>query len=385
MFFPLRTDSPLRSTPWVNWALIAVNVIVFLWQLTAGRDIYPRFTLEPRDPQIFDYVAYAFLHAGWGHLLGNMLFLYIFGNNVNDKMGHVGYLMFYLAGAVFAGLAFVVTNPGPEARGVIGASGAVAAVTGAYLVLLPRSRISVFYFFLLVGVIEIPSFFFILFFFAKDLFLPTEGVANEAHIGGTVFGFVVSFILLAFRLLPRDHFDVYSLFRQWNRRRQYRDLVHKGFDPFASTTVDAKLPPDPNAGRITDLRAEINEATAHRNIAKAAQLYHELKLLDPRQTLSRQTQLDVANQLAAEQRYAQAAEAYETFLKHYANYATVEQVQLMLGLIYSRYLHKPDLARPWLEKAISRLHTDRELQIAREELSKIAFTAPSPTGVSPQA
>jgi len=375
MFLPLRTDSPLKATPWVNWALIVINVGVFLWQQVSGPGGYARFTLEPTDPQLFDYVAYAFLHGGWLHLIGNMLFLYIFGNNVCDKMGQVGYLAFYLAGAVFSGIAFVVTNPGPDAAGVIGASGAVAAVTGAYLVLLPRSHITVVYFFILIGVIQVPSFFFILFFFAKDLlmnFSGSRGIAHEAHIGGTVFGFTVSFILLAFKLLPRDHFDVYSLFRQWNRRRQYRDLVHKGFDPFGPGSEPAdKTPPHPNAGRIMDLRAEISEATAHRNIQLTTKLYHDLKMLDAKQVLTRQTQLDVANQFAAEQRYPQAAEAYETFLRHYGTYAQVSEVQLMLGLVYSRYLNKPDLARPWLEKAIARLHSDREIQIAKEELAKI--------------
>src|SRR5690606_13307882 len=101
--FPIRTDSPLRNTPWMNWILIAVNVVIFILDIYAGRrglGWFDNGSLDPRDLSIANYFTYAFLHGGGMHLFGNMLFLYIFGNNVNDKMGHFGYLAFYLAGGV---------------------------------------------------------------------------------------------------------------------------------------------------------------------------------------------------------------------------------------------------------------------------------------------
>ena len=110
------------------------------------------WALNPQDPAVWQYFTYQFLHENWLHILGNMLFLYIFGNNINDRMGHLGYLAFYLAGGVMAGIGHAATASTP----VIGASGAVAAVTGAYLVLLPRSNITLFYFFFIIGAIEIP-------------------------------------------------------------------------------------------------------------------------------------------------------------------------------------------------------------------------------------
>src|SRR6266540_705819 len=100
---PIRTDSPLRSTPWMNWLLIAVNVIVFLIQWFLWRD-EPRGAIEPRDPHLINYFTYQFLHANGLHIASNMLFLYIFGNNANDRMGQWGYLAFYLAGGVAAGI-----------------------------------------------------------------------------------------------------------------------------------------------------------------------------------------------------------------------------------------------------------------------------------------
>src|SRR5215217_5244410 len=127
MFFPIRTDSPLRSTPYMNWAIIAANVVMYVVQLKVWGDPSvpghtPTIALWPQDAHLYQFFGYMFLHGGVMHLLGNMLFLYVFGNNVNDKMGHIGYLGFYLAGGVFAGIGHVASSP---TLGVIGASGAV--------------------------------------------------------------------------------------------------------------------------------------------------------------------------------------------------------------------------------------------------------------------
>jgi hypothetical protein len=166
----------------------------------------------------------------------------------------------------------------------------VAAVTGAYLVLFPRSRITVFYFLFFIGTMEIPSLWFVLLFFVKDLFGAVsggEGVAYGAHLGGTLFGFTTSLALLAAHLLPRDQFDAWALVKQWNRRRQYRDMVAKGYNPFGHTPVTAgsggaaPAPPDPRTARVTELRAEIAGSIAHHDLPRAAELYLEMRALDP--------------------------------------------------------------------------------------------------------
>src|SRR5271170_7234061 len=156
MFIPIRTDSPLRSTPWMNWLLILANTVIFIAQQNVRGGLM-RYQLSGADPHLLNFVTYAFLHGGTLHLVGNMIFLYAFGNNVNDRMGQLGYLGFYLAGAVVSGITFCLTDNSP----IIGASGAVAAVTGAYLVLLPRSNITVVYFLIVIGVAEIPSLYFV--------------------------------------------------------------------------------------------------------------------------------------------------------------------------------------------------------------------------------
>lgn len=381
MILPIRTDSPLRTTPWMNWLLIAVNVVIFALTETRPPVVaIDHYWLNPNDLKLFGYVGYAFLHGGVAHLAGNMLFLYIFGNNVNDRMGNIGYLAFYLAGGVFAGMGHVLTSNGP----VIGASGAVAAVTGAYLVLLPRSHITIIYFFWLIGMAEIPSLYFIVFFFLLQdvafFFLPglgDTGVAHMAHIAGTLFGFSVCLVLLAFTLLPRDQFDVLALIQRWNRRRQFRSMVNQGFDPFGYIPPSRAEPRrgepvDPRMEQIQNLRAQIAEALTRREHAPAAALYRRLMELDPKQVLSRGNQLDVANQLASEGAYPEAASAYELFLRQYPNYDQVEQVQLMLGLIYARYLQRYDRAKEQLSQAIRRLHGPRELELAQAELARIA-------------
>jgi tetratricopeptide (TPR) repeat protein len=190
--------------------------------------------------------------------------------------------------------------------------------------------------------------------------------------------------LLGAQLLPRDQFDVLALVRQWNRRRQYRDLVNKGFDPFGygsprqpgrAGPAGPATPADALAMRVSELRAAVSEAVARHDMNTALQRFTELRAVDPRQVLARQAQLDVANHLAGTQRYAEAAEAYEAFLQAYPKYEQIEQVQLMLGIVYSRYLARHAEARQQLEAALSRLYGDREREMAQAELARIQSMA----------
>jgi membrane associated rhomboid family serine protease len=399
MIIPLGTDSRLRTTPYMNWALIAANVIVFVvfqhlysnqghWTLNMAAVnslTVQDYELSPAVPRLFRFVSYAFMHEGWLHLLGNMLFLYIFGNNVNDKMGQAGYLAFYLAGGVFAGLAYVLMQPGTT--GVIGASGAIAAVTGAYLVLFPRSNVTVFYFWFFIGKYEFPGLWFIVIFFVQDIVLNFAGnsnVAHVAHIGGTIFGFVVSLVLLSLQLLPRDQFDLVAMVKQWNRRRQYRDMISKGYNPFdyapKPRSDQPPPPPDPRQEQIMNYRGAALEAVARHDLPNAAHLYLQLKQLDAEQALPKPAQLDIANQLAGEQRYSQAAEAYETLLRVYPKAEQIEQIELMLGLVYARYLNEFDKARHYLQRAMLRLHDPAARTMAREELAHLGPAGGPPAG-----
>ena len=379
MFLPLRTDTPLRNTPYMNWVIIGLNVLGYFLQKT--HVLGNEYLLMPANIHWYQFLTYQFMHADILHIVGNMLFLYIFGNNVCDKMGGLAYLGFYLAGGVFAGLGHVVTSDVP----VLGASGAVAAVTGAYMILLPRSNITVAYIFFYLGLIEIPGMYFVLFFFAQDLILglfglehsASGGVAHMAHVAGSIYGMVVSLAVLKLGLLPRDQWDVLALLDRWNRRRQYRDMVSGGFNPFdhtraGQTKASAGTPPPlAESSRIFELRGEITNAIAGQNMDTAVKLYLELKQLDPAQVLPRQAQLDIATQLASQQMYREAAEAYEAFIKAYPKFEQMEQVELMLGIIYARYLQQGPKAREFLVRALAKLHGQREIDMAKSELTKI--------------
>jgi membrane associated rhomboid family serine protease len=372
MLIPLKTDSPLRSTPWVNWAIILANVIMF-GVTTKWPEVSEHYALSSVRPLLLNYFTYQFLHANIQHVLFNMLFLYVFGNNVNDRMGNLGYLAFYLAGGVFAGISYVFLDKGS----IVGASGAIAAVIGAYLVLLPRSHVTIVYLLFFIGVAEIPSIWLILSFFLLDVifFHSADNVAHMAHIGGTLFGMGISMSLLTVHLLPRDQFDVLALLQRWNKRRQYQELVRQGYDPFAYTPPK-RAAPDPIQDRIQDIRAEIAELLAHNQLDDATRLYLQLLEIDSRQVLAKQNQLDVANQLYSDRQYAPAAKAYELFIQHYPKYENLEHVRLMLGLLYGRYLGRSDSAREQLKLALERLHNDRERNIAQSELDRLGPPAP---------
>ncbi len=209
---PISDQNPTRHTPIVNYLLIAANVLVFLFFLTSGTNqeaLVYEFALIPASfttsidlGDIRDIFTSMFMHGGWAHLLGNMLYLWIFGDNVEDRMGSFNYLLFYLAGGVAASLAHIVTNPGSQIP-TVGASGAIGAVLGAYLVLFPQSRVLTFIpigFFMrltLVPASILLGLWFILQLFSGVLSLggpDVGGVAFWAHIGGFAFGAVIAFL-----------------------------------------------------------------------------------------------------------------------------------------------------------------------------------------------
>ncbi len=215
---PLRDSIPTRTFPGVTIALIAVNVAVFVFQLSLGRAagaLVASFGAVPAQltgsaphaaPVIapgLTLVTSMFLHGGLMHLLGNMVFLWIFGNNVEDAMGHVRFLVFYVLCGVAAALAHVASNPGSNLP-MVGASGAISGVLGSYFLLYPHARIVTLVFLgFFAQTINVPAFFFLGFWFllqslsgAASLGARGGGVAWFAHIGGFVAGMV---LLLGFK------------------------------------------------------------------------------------------------------------------------------------------------------------------------------------------
>jgi membrane associated rhomboid family serine protease len=391
IILPYRTSIRPRKTPYANYLIIALNVLIFLLSFhepgRRGEDyLRPWAEILILNPQpgflhLWQFVSYAFLHGGFMHIIGNMYFLYLFGNNVNDKLGNVGYMAFYLAGAVFSGIGQCLLSNSP----VLGASGAIAAVTGAYLVLFPQTLISVvWWFFIFLNTIDISALYFIAFkliFFdnlIEPAFAPPIAVAYTAHLAGYTFGILSITGMLATKLISSSHYDFWDMIRQWNRRRQFRDVVSSGFDPFTGrskyiTVKEIKKTPAQEKAEeeSLQLRMEISNRIAERNLPVAAETYLKLMAHDKQQILPRQQLLDIANQLAGANRHIEASQAYEQFLKHYGNYEYAEQVELMLGLIYARYLAKPELAVKHLQEAEKKLTDSNQLKMCRDELARL--------------
>lgn len=216
---PIRDSIPSRRRPLVVYTLVALNALVFWHELSLGEEVvhfFYTYGLVARDfwatesaaARFGPVLTSMFLHAGWVHFLSNMLFLWVFGDNVEDRMGRGRFTVFYLSCGAVAAFAQLVATP-HSSLPMVGASGAIAGVLGAYLRLFPRSRIlAVVPFFIFLHFLEVPAFFFLVYWFLIQLASGTlalaagsvGGVAFWAHIGGFAAGFILCPI---FRRRPR--------------------------------------------------------------------------------------------------------------------------------------------------------------------------------------
>jgi membrane associated rhomboid family serine protease len=377
---PIGTEFRPRHAPVANYVLIGLNILVFLFTDyfggVVGAQLKTFYALDAARPSIAQYVTYQFLHGDMWHLLGNMLFLWIFGNPVCDRMGAVGYVLFYLAGGIFAGVAFALTADSP----LIGASGAIAAVTTAFLALFPRVHITMLWWFFFFFTFQVPALLLIVF---KIILWDTivapqlEGapgaanVAYSAHMGGYLFGFAVALGLLAVRALPRNQFDLIALWDRWRRRS---GLVGVGAGgplvarPIVVEEVESHPLETVPLTPVEQLREEIAAHLSAHDAAAAAAAYLRLMELDEHQVLARPQQVEIANYLAHIREYQPAAAAYEAYLTAYPGAADAPQVRLLLGLICSRYLHDYGRAVVHLRQAREALQADPQRALADEEL-----------------
>jgi len=204
---PIGDDNSSSKTfPLITYALIAINVLVFLVELTGGDAFIMKWSFIPSRftanllSDSATLLSSMFMHAGWLHLGGNMLYLWIFGDNVEDRFGHLPFIIFYLlsgVAATFSQLAFSLGSDIPN----LGASGAIAGVLGAYVLMFPQRRVNVL---LGRGVTQMPAFIVLGFWFVLQFFSgvgsiaqssETGGVAYMAHIGGFVAGFALALFL----------------------------------------------------------------------------------------------------------------------------------------------------------------------------------------------
>jgi membrane associated rhomboid family serine protease len=397
MFIPLRTDRAPRRRPMVTEALLLINLAVYLvgaagaylglLENPAAIAHWGRF--DPVAARWWQLLTYQFIHDPedlW-HIAANMLFLWVFGCAVEGRLGRLGFAGFYLLGGVVAALAHAMKDPHP----VIGASGSIAGVSGAFLALFPRSRVLILA--LIWGLVSIPSPWFIGFYFLVDFLsfaLPGRGdrVAYMAHLAGYLYGFGTAFMLLATGILKREEFDVFFLFKQARRRSAFRRASRRGpaglFDAAQADTERrlvrdaARQTPEPADPALTsrhaELRAEVNRLAAAGELRGAARRYQELLARSPggpESVLPEPRQLDVATQLYADGADADAATAYERLLAAYPSSPKADEVRLILGLIYARKLGRPQRARELIEQARGRLRDDSQTALADRLLAEL--------------
>jgi membrane associated rhomboid family serine protease len=396
MIIPIRTEMVARRTPTTNYALIFVNCVAFgLFQLFQAdsiqsfRDHYLVF--DGGWPSLHQFFTYQFLHADLMHLGGNMLFLWVFGNSVNAKMGDLGYLFFYLASGVFAATMFAVGSH----SSLVGASGAIAGVTTAYLALFPRSRVTVLIVFFLITTIEVPA---LLLIGVKvvlwdNIIAPGAGaagnVAYSAHLAGYLFGFLGASMMLAVRAIPRDHFDMLGLIDRWNRRRAFRSTMA---DPnarrqatfgtvarhVAPTSQQQKLDAE-RYDRVTDLRYQISELLESGDMQGAAAMYEKLVEIDPGQCLPAQQQVLVARAFFALNKIPQAANAFTIYLAHYRDGYEANDIRLLLGILYARDLQQYNKADELLTETLSKVQDSQRRDQCRQWLDFVRKQLGKPT------
>ncbi|HDJ97184.1 MAG TPA: rhomboid family intramembrane serine protease [Thermofilum sp.] len=211
--WPLYDENRPRRKPIVNYTLIAINVAVFIYFYFQGYTAFQKAIIQYgeipiyilKGERLYTLITSMFMHGGWMHLIGNMVYLYIFGDNVEDAFGHLGYLAFYIIAGLGASLVHLLSlflMP-PDLLyyslrvPAVGASGAISGVLGAYMILYPRARIRTLVVYYVITIISIPAYYYIGFWFLYQLLMGMlaieipSGVAFWAHVGGFVTGVLI--------------------------------------------------------------------------------------------------------------------------------------------------------------------------------------------------
>ena len=379
VIIPIRTESEIRRTPLVNYVLLGANVFLFLvLDLAMSGEAIESFkmghlALHSDEPALHQFFTYQFLHADLWHLLGNMLFLWVFGNSVNAKMGDIPYLLFYLGGGVFAAWGYALVTPQPSQ--LVGASGAIAAVTTAYLALFPRSRVTVMvWLFIFIHFFELPAMVLIglKIIVWDNVIAPSFGgqgaIAHSAHLAGYFFGFVGALGMLFIRALPRDQFDILALWGRWKRRREFSSVMSKpgaaARAQYGSVARNGASDPKQRAiderrfDEINDLRTRIGDRLEQHDAVGAAELHAQLLGMDSRQCLSQRHQLQIARHFYAAGRFPEAAAAFERYVESYPHSIESGEVQLLLGIVYARDLHQYEVADKHLTSSLKTLRDE---------------------------
>jgi len=386
MLFPLGDDNPTRHTPVMTWLLIAANAVVFgmfnlqmpesrldEWVLQWGYDVD-----HPFANQIFTSM---FMHAGLAHLLINMWVLWIVGNNVEDKVGKLGYLALYVLGGIAAALSFTaiaqVTETSPEARAemmrtigrahapLLGASGAIAAIMGTYAVFFPEARVRLlFWWFFIIRIIPVRAKWFIGITLGLDLVASIAmqgpaagGVATMAHVGGGAFG-VVAGLLLKPMVGGGGEGDAWDVHTGFSRKQA------AGTEPFRdprAPRLDRLAPRETDEAALVGVERSISQLVRAGRVREAIDVYPAYVAMAREQPLPDDVQIEIAHEFYRQWLPKEAIPAYLRYLETHPRGLDVAEAKFRLGVLYARGLSRRDEAVKWLSEAV-REHTDPKIR-----------------------
>lgn len=382
MLIPIGTTIQHRRQPYVTYFIIGLNLLVFAMQWTILRsggqnsqnELLRYFAQLESEGQLsslhFHFVSlitYQFLHAGWMHILVNMVFLLPFGKAVEDRMGHVGFAVFYLGCGAIGGFVHTLLYVSP----VVGASGSVCAVVAAFIVLAPKTKIHVLVIFFIIGMYAVPSLLLVGFFVALDTFsLLASLLGNNSnptawivHLMGYLSGFLLTFTALTFGIIRSSEFDLPMMVRQFFRRRAMKQCIID--PPQFPKESDAEDQPE------ATLRLAIAEDAISGNIERATIQYLEGIQTYPSLTIDRRTHHLIGSSLLQNNKTEEGVEVFERYLSEHKKAKDCPEVALLLAAKYARNLDNPSRASVLL-KHYSKGFTQKHQQLANTIESEIA-------------
>lgn len=391
MLIPIGTDRNRKRRPRATGTIIVLNMLVYLAALVlestgaSSLEVFmDKLSLSNqglREGSFWQLISYQFAHSPDDifHLGFNMLFLWIFGSALEDRLGHLNFTVFLLMGGAVAGIAHTIDSYSP----VIGASGAVCAATGGFLILFPLAKVRIIFFFFLIGIYMIPALWIVAFQIVIDLFgwlNPDEPVAYSAHLAGYLYGFLFITALLLVRIVKSDQHDLLYLLKQKRRRAEYRRVVNESQSAvFAKSDSGSPLPilADPERSpEEARQRSEILRLIRSGQYKDAQRQFTSMQTSFPKAVLPESIQLEIANRIQADGDRATAAVAYERFLERYPDSRQTPEVQLLLSVLLVRFLAREEDAPPLLRQALPKLTSQSHQALATKLLEEVDAMRP---------
>ncbi len=361
MLIPIGTNIVHRRQPYVTYWIIALNLLIFALQWATHRSggenaehsfvrYFSLFEIEGQLSSshfhIWSLFTYQFLHAGWMHIFGNMLFLLPFGKVVEDRLGHLWFALFYLGTGALGGLIHIMFYSSP----VIGASGSVCGVVAAFIVLAPKTKIHILLVFFIIGVYTVPSMLVVAFFVLFDTLSLLASLAGAdsrptawaVHLTGYVAGFVFAFLGLTLKLIQPTEFDMSQMIRQSNRRRAFKKTI-QSTTAFKTDHVHELSPEE-------KLRSDIGIEAASGNTEVASSKYLQAIIEFPSLKLDARTHHLIGTYLLQSNRIRDGAKVFERYLSQHKTAKDIGEVALLLAAKYARELNNHQRASELLAK-----------------------------------